>query len=983
MDTKTHQYVQEISKAAKNNNLIFFIGAGISRISNYPQWGELVDKYYMNLYGEQKGNSYSSDEYLRIPQIFYDVEGPQAYEKILEDVFSVDRDTNSIHKKILAMNPVHILTTNYDNLIEKACWERGQYLSVISSEEDVANATSSRYLLKVHGDFSKGYKGEHVVLKESDYMNYERDFPLISNLMKTLMATHTIVFIGYSLSDYNINSLLNWVRQLQKDGYNKPFFIRGDHEPVEEKTAVYYENRGLRIIDTANLVETQNKEYLKRYETFMDVLIDSRDNDLLSTDEEIIEYMYRKLSPLFPLQSVRKLDLKYVFEHDYHFHVSGRIISNKNTGFKYMERFFELREEDKDTLSESLKQKFEEIIGFFNNNGISGMSQDRNHKEVEHSLSIKNPAYHSDYEEMTKLVQIQSNDLEQEYRKAFYLAYLGKWEEAYNLYSNLLLKSIDESNWWIHYLSQINRYRLYQSISQQVRHLNGVGIIAHGRNYTPFSDDFLHHIEIEMKKFDINEVFRSMPFEFQEKYQILKFLSDNKFLYDDTVKLFELTNKIHSEISKGTYSFGITSSHETELRLNDNLRFLYNNCLWSVSFQEFKQYIRNSLILLIEKAEFDKTRDNDDTGFFSGLQRPSFYFNYYDFVNVAKSFSIEDIKYIEKKCELQRFDFRDLEKVERYLMNITDELIKHFSKGGMNIVLYNQFIPEVKSAIYFAKYIKLSEESFIKIVRTLLFYFPERAADIGVRYIWIHRLAEKNGLPKGIIHVIEEFLISQADKHSDSNFTEDSRNGFNSKDFSNLISHYDNKFVSIRLSEYALTLSQDTNNQVEFVYRLSKILSSKAKKHLYDIKKIEDIDVFMDGVEVGAIENLSDYQELINNFMDSRMTEIRNSHENGIKALYGDKLEVTFGIWYFLGDLTDTRMRDYVGLVNEYDFFVSPQSFDYEKFNPIWLKSYSDSLLENISKNDDMRPHILKALKERIKDTNDKEYLNIFIKHFI
>ena len=983
MDKKIYQYIQDITKAAKNDNLIFFIGAGISRLSDYPQWGELVNKYHIKLYGEEKKDDYSSDEYLRIPQIFHDVEGEEAYDKVLEDVFSVDRDTNSIHEKILAMNPVHIITTNYDDLIEKACWQRGQYLSVISSEEDIARATSSRYLLKVHGDFTKGYKGKHVVLKESDYMNYERNFPLISNLMKTLMATHTIVFIGYSLGDYNINSLLNWVRQLQKDGYIKPFFVRGNHEPVEEKTAVYYEKRGLRIIDTASLVESNENEYLKRYEAFMNILIDSKDNDLLSTDEDVIEYIYQKLSPLFSLQYVRKLDLKYVFEYDYEFKIDGEIYCNKNTGFKYMERFFELKEKDKDKLSESLKKKFEGIVNFFNQNGIVGMSKGEENENTVCPFRIENPAYHSDYEEMERMIQLQPNSLEEEYRNAFYLACLGRWEDAYKLYSGLLLRSIDDSNWWIHYLSQINRYRLYQSITQQVRYLDRVGVLTYGRNHKPFSSEFLQRIESEMKKFEINDVFESMPYDFKEKYRILKALSDNQFLYDETVKLFELTNKVRSEINKGSYSFGLTASYETQLRLNDNLRFLYENHLWSANFYEFGQYMRNSLMLLMEKAHYDITRDIDESDMFSDLVGPSFYFNYYDFVNVAKSFNIEDIKHIESNVELEQFEFRGIEEIESYLMRITNELIKYFSKDGMDIIFYNQFMNEAKTAFYFAKYVNLSGENFTNIVRALLFYFPELAADIGVRYLWIDQLARKSGLPKEAIPVIEDFLISQADKHSDSNYSEASTNGLDSKNFSYLIHHFNEEFVSNRLSDYVLNLSEDMNNQINFMYRLSKILSSEAKSHLLHMKKIEDINGLIDSVRVDAVENLSDYQYLINDFMDKRMTKIRESQRNGVKLDRINKLEVQLGIWFFRGELTDTRMRDYVGLVDEYDFFVNPKSFDYEKFNPIWLKRYNDGLIEAISKNEDMRPHIIKILKERIKNTNDEEYLNIFIKHFI
>ncbi len=123
------------------------------------------------------------------------------------------------------------------------------------------------------------------------------------------------------------------MKQLQKDGYKRPFFIRTDHKPIEENIAKYYERKGLRIIDSTTLVETGKKEYMKRYTAVMDLLIESKDNNLLFEDNEIIEYIYQKLSPLFVLQRVRKLDLKYVFEYDYHFEVNGTVVRNKNKGF--------------------------------------------------------------------------------------------------------------------------------------------------------------------------------------------------------------------------------------------------------------------------------------------------------------------------------------------------------------------------------------------------------------------------------------------------------------------------------------------------------------------------------------------------------------------------------------------------------------------------------------------------------------------------
>ncbi|MGE6717530.1 SIR2 family protein [Peribacillus frigoritolerans] len=981
---KIYQHIRDLTKASKNGKLVFFVGAGISRLSDYPQWGELINEFYLKLYGKPKEGGYSSDEYLRIPQIFYDVEGEEAYDKVLENVFSVDKSTNSIHDKILAMNPVHIITTNYDNLLEKACWQRGRYFSVVSAEADIAKATSSRNLLKIHGDFKRGYHGKGVVLKESDYINYEQNFPLISNFMKTIMATHNIVFIGYGLGDYNINLIMNWVRQLQKDGYNKPFFIRVDHKPIEEKTAVYYESKGLRIIDAASLVNSNENEYLKRYEKVMDILIESKENSLISNDDDVIEYLHQKLSPLFVLQNVRKLDLKHVFEFDYHFEVNGTVIPNKNKGFRYMERFFELKEQVIDNLNEDSKQKFEAISIFFEQNGILCMLDNLSNKTNTTTYGIKSPAFHGDYDEMERIIQITSSSLEKEYQKAFYLACLGRWEEAYNYYSNLLLKSIDESNWWIHYLSQINRYRLYQSINQSANHLKGAGLLIYGRYYRPFSDEFLERIEREMKNFNIDDVFSDMPYDFQEKYQILEFLSDNKFLYDDTVKLFSLTSKIRSEMSKGSYSFGsLTPALEVQFRLNDNLRFLYENCLWSASFNEIKQYTRNSLLLMFEKAEYEQTRDIDDFGLFMGAGKSGFYVDYYDFVNVAKSFRIEDIKHIERSCKVEKIDFRDIEKIENYLISISNEIIKQFSNDSMSIIFYNQIISEAKVAFFFARYVKLSEKGFIKILRALLSYFPERDLDIGKRYLWIDRLTRCSGLPNAALSIIEGFLINQADKHKDSEFTEQSANGLFSNNFCNLILNFEKEFVSKELSNYALSLSKDTDNQLKFMYQMFPILSIEAKNHLLNLKKIEDIKGLMDSVKIGLVDNISVYQDLIIKYMDTYMSTILEDRRKGVKQIYSDNYAVKFGIWYFLGELTDLRMKNYLGVIDEYDFFVDPQMFDYEKFRPVWLKNYHDKLLEKIINNEDMRPYVIEILKERIKNTNDKKYLEIFIENFV
>lgn len=971
------EYIRDLTDASKNGKLVFFVGAGLSTLSNYPQWGELVDKYYQGLHGKTKDDKYSYDEYLRIPQMFYDVKGEKEYDNILQEVFSVKKETNSVHDKLLALNPAHIITTNYDDLLERACWKRGRYFNVISSDQDVAAVSSSRYILKVHGDFRRGYEGKHIVLKESDYMNYEHNYPLVSNLMKTIMATHTVVFIGYGLGDYNINLILNWVKTLQKEGYNKPFFIRTDHQSLEENTKIYYEKRGLRIIDAASISNSSEREYSKRYNSVMDMLIESRENGLLSNDDEIIEYIYDKLSPLFNL-SIRKIDLSVVFEYDYKFEVSGTIILDKNKGCRYLERFFELTEVV-GNLSEASKLKYETIMAFFQSNNIFGMleSQPMSH----YSFEIKNPAYHCNYEEMESFIQRPSDNLHDDYTKAFYLATLGEWEEAYNFYSDLLLRSIDESSWWIHYLSQINRYRLYQSIIQTAKRLSDFGPLVYRRQIEPFSEEFLDRINREMKNFQIKDVFQGMPYEFQRKYHILEFLSDNKFLYDDSVKLFELTNKVLSQISKGTYTFGLSAEYEVQFRLDDNIKFLYENCLWSSHFHEFKQYIRNSLILQLEKADFDLSRDHELDIF--RILSSGFNINYYDFVNISKTFTVEDIQYIEKKCDIEQFEIRDHAKIEAYLVRLASELIKQLKKDNASIVFYDRIIQEIKSAFYFAKYIMMSNDNLKLILKVILFYIPERVMDMRERFIWTQRVTSGKGLSKEIISIIEEFLVFQANKHQDIIYPEELSNNYDPRNFVYLIYHSNNDYLSEYLSNYALNLSEDMMTQINFIFPAFPILSTEAKCHVLELKKVENIDDIIEGVQIGAIEKIDDYFEIITTYLKEQMQESLKCKEKGQKQIPLNAYIQTLGVYYFMGRISNIRMNDYLGFNDQYDLFVDPKSFDFGKFNFEWINHYSDNLLEKMLENQYIRPHLREVFKEQVKKLGDNRHMEILVNRFI
>ena len=75
----------------------------------------------------------------------------------------------------------------------------------MTRDSDLLSEANDRYIIKMHGDLDNP---DTIVLKESDYIKYEQDHPLISTFIKSLLVNHTFIFLGYSLNDNNLNLII-------------------------------------------------------------------------------------------------------------------------------------------------------------------------------------------------------------------------------------------------------------------------------------------------------------------------------------------------------------------------------------------------------------------------------------------------------------------------------------------------------------------------------------------------------------------------------------------------------------------------------------------------------------------------------------------------------------------------------------------------------------------------------------------------------
>lgn len=265
--------VSQIKKSIKENSLILFVGAGISANSNLPTWGELIQSFREELDLPDD----NSDDYQRVAQYYYDKFGKNRYTKKIEEVFSSKgiSKPNELHTLIEKIAPEHIITTNYDSLLEDQFESGLLKYNVVAEDKDIPYTSPRRYLIKMHGDLTKN----NIVLKEEDYLDYSSNFPMISNLIQTLIMNHTLLFVGYSLKDSTFKAIFRLVQNAFKSDAKFAYLYIPEKPSTFERDL--YKKQGVIVFsndrcsdDVEEVSEGQNKKFLNTKKFLEDLSFD-------------------------------------------------------------------------------------------------------------------------------------------------------------------------------------------------------------------------------------------------------------------------------------------------------------------------------------------------------------------------------------------------------------------------------------------------------------------------------------------------------------------------------------------------------------------------------------------------------------------------------------------------------------------------------------------------------------------------------------
>jgi hypothetical protein len=133
------------------------------------------------------------------------------FTRVVREQFVQPRFTNSsIHLSVLTLDPKIVVTTNYDDIYDGFC-RTGQahdgYNVCKYYEEHLVNDIRSpvRLIVKAHGCVSDPSR---IVLARSQYFRVRQSYGVFYSVLDALFLTNTMLFVGYGLSDPDIQLVL-------------------------------------------------------------------------------------------------------------------------------------------------------------------------------------------------------------------------------------------------------------------------------------------------------------------------------------------------------------------------------------------------------------------------------------------------------------------------------------------------------------------------------------------------------------------------------------------------------------------------------------------------------------------------------------------------------------------------------------------------------------------------------------------------------
>jgi hypothetical protein CLOSPO_02616 len=931
------QDIRFLAEELEKGKLVVFVGAGVSKNSGLPEWEELIKDY-----ADYRGiKEFTSKQFLTIPEEVFERYGSLKYYEIAEKRFLGKYVPNSIHRILKKMKLTYIITTNYDTLIE----DEIKNLQIVSKDEDLPYTNSNRMLIKMHGDF----ENKNIVLKKSDYDNYEKNFQLISTLVKGLFTTNTVLFIGYSYSDTNVQQIMNWIKEILKEKTRKAFLVEFTNEDnKEEENGEQINKISLKLLNDNNdevLYESKKERFNNNYEKTLTKFLSNIYNEKEKVKQEKIFEIY--------------INLNYLTEHNW----------------KKLNKYSEIRidEDWKRILYTRLEfkdiEKYEEILF---KSRIKKILQriNRNEKEILIPFSEKG---------ITPKRKEQKNILEEKIEvEEKFLKIICDYD--YKNFQNLVEEYKENNNinkyvivYGYLFFKKINKAK--ETIKSMIEEKENVNSKNEKLVWDNFILSIIEFMEITHAEENLNKTFESIEESLEDKYfEYFKYeteLFNEIFKYSTLEALNKEMNKLFDKVRKEkstSYVMGTPPSYKAIILSRDLFYFCSLNGIFGNSFSDYSEFMKKYIEILLMSYTNKNIEVKNQMFKNRNLIEEFEYFDFFmmlelSYSDLKKLFNEYEIK--DLKCEKEIFD-----KLIVLLKNILDWIIENDNE-------FMEKIDTLESILLIISKLNLIETQFEKLVDIILndknsnvFFENNYALEVADNFRVIICKNFKNLNKEFFDKILEKiFLIDR--KRIDENLLDHITYYFNKKEMPKIskndkIKNFINK-NNLKIKCYFLRIIDEIYFEElknEILKEIKDTLNIEVYSFLLNQKFIDFIPETEDKI-IKELDRIFQKKDIDINNLISYTSEKEKILDFLLVSGLNDKLPISF-----IEKLKKYKNKEFFKSLEQYEseilwkYILNQENFDYSEFTENELEKFSKIRIKNLLEKNNKK--LIKLVREYI-----------------
>lgn len=971
-----------IRTAMTEKQLVLFVGAGASVDAGIPLWGNAIKQISEKLDLRQKTN-----DYLLIPQYYYNSRGQKEYTELMRSVFRYNDklEPQPIHKAIIGFGVDTIITTNYDHLIEQAAEDAGEFMQVISQDIDLPYRKAGKELIKMHGDFEH----DNFVLKEDDYLHYHKNFKLIENYVKSLIGTKTVLFLGYSLNDPDVKQIFSWVKEILDDHFQRAYLINTERNP-DQNEETYFRHLGVNIIYASELFDCDSdNQSLKLLSTVNYLLDDGK------AEKGVIENLYDYLKPFFSLNRTYRKYAENAFNNLTG--KMGRLITLRISNENYVEYSQDhVTDEDKRFLNElnnasrgkSDDQRVQIIYSALKKSEVNGtrelVKEGNKYRSIKNDFPKDNEPewieaiFNFDYKKLKDLkdynLKILSESRPELYlEQAYIAAFLYDYLTAYYCLDNAARYFYRRREYAWYFIALWNKRNVAQIIRIDFFHRDNIDKTT------------LENIERDYESLDLDKTLQTIPDLGNENNTFLHDLNNFKFASDLFYDVVSTSMKSNSEANERYFLFAGLPAYE-KLRQQVYDYYLYG--------------IYNYLLV-------DRYRENNEIyelfarGIFASVAAPNI-----DLTDSESGFGNS------RNIHVEALNGKDIHLILRYIES--KNLRKLISEAGINVIEVDEegkkyiakiaeTIPEALSPgaygsedifwrfLCFISHTNIEESVAISVLNTLA-HFPQGQYafdkhDSLIEFtnaLYSQELYKSKEVCQAIIS-LEKMLIEVISANS------------------GVSNSYKGAIVSLAsIAKEGGYPFSDTNTIrkilcEEFYLLLPSLYDSCSEeiKQIIDNEfnnwKCSDTDkdyqIYSSAVLAKIIKPNKEVEERALNYLDKEIENRKKQKAQGHRSFPEGILETDI-VNLYLSDLIIEKDK-FKSVVSKSDdeftlWIINVDQYDYDKFKLSWLNHCYPSLLKKLSDDEVVRKSVVAVYKKNYsKEYIDRKTNKIIVNYFI